>query len=469
MGVAAPPTRHAPPTAVRSRTRDLPVAAALFVLLLVVYNANGREIGSYDTQPTKFAARELLLRGTLDLNAVVAATPQYADRWGFIHASDGNYRSIYSPVPAILTAALIWPLWTAGVIDIRAPLAPGLMAVLASSTLVALAVVAAFLTAAQWLPRTRALLLALGLGLGTGFWNTASQTLWQTETAVFGLALAVLVFAAPHNRITPAGAALIGLGLGLAGATRPQLAPVVACLLAGTWMRARPRDAALATVIAGGFVIAIVTANLRWFGHPLGALPLLQDVNAAIHATGASFRPSLEGFAGLLISPSRGLLVFSPIVLVAIAGASRAATAGIRSPLPWCALALLAQYILYGSYAVWWGGHTYGPRYLVDVLPVAVPLATAAMVTPRVSRATRALLAAALAWSIMVAATGAFCYPHDRWNVDPADVDRHHERLWSIRDNQIARCWSRGPSPQNFSLFDRAAVRLTVDPSSVVQ
>ena len=33
--------------------------------MFAVYNANGREIGSYDSQPTKFAARELLLRGTL--------------------------------------------------------------------------------------------------------------------------------------------------------------------------------------------------------------------------------------------------------------------------------------------------------------------------------------------------------------------------------------------------------------------
>jgi hypothetical protein len=170
-----------------------------------------------------------------------------------------------------------------------------------------------------------------------------------------------------------------------------------------------------------------------------------------------------EGFAGLLISPSRGLLIYSPVVLVAAAGIRLSFAEGWRSPLPWCCLALAIQYALYGSYAVWWGGHTYGPRYLVDVLPVAVPLAAVAMSGPRPGRTARVAAAAALAWSVVVAATGAFCYPHDQWNTNPADVDRNHARLWSVSDTQIVRCWKRGMSPDNFSLFDRAAVRRVTD------
>jgi hypothetical protein len=429
-------------------------------VLLLVFNSNGREIGAYDTQPTKFAARELLLRGTLTLNHVVGVTPEYASRWGFILAADGNYRSIYSPVPSLMAAAIAWPFWATGLVDVRAPLAPGLMAVVAASVLVALAVTFAFLHARQRLPRGRAALLAAGLGLGTGFWSTASQTLWQTETAVFGLAMAVLAFAEPGARIGGRGAAAIGLGLGLMGATRPQLAPIVAILLAGTWARADRRHAAIATALIAGFVACACAANLRWFGHPLGALPLLQEVNSQVHRTGASFALQIEGFAGLLISPSRGLLVFSPVVLVAAAGMRRSWAEGWRSAPRWCLLAVVGQFALYGSYAVWWGGHTYGPRYLIDVLPVAVPLAAVAMAQPDHGRTARLMTAAALAWSIAVAATGAFCYPHDQWNVDPTDVDRNHARLWSISDNQIARCWQRGVSPRNFSLIDRAAVRL---------
>ena len=102
-------------------------------------------------------------------------------------------------MPAVLAAVLTWPFWKAGIIDIRAPLAPALMAKATASILVASAVTLAFVTARRRISRRRAILVALGLGLGTGFWSVASQTLWQTETAVFGLALAVLAFA-PHGK-----------------------------------------------------------------------------------------------------------------------------------------------------------------------------------------------------------------------------------------------------------------------------
>ena len=48
--------------------RDGRTAALLFVAVLVLYNLNGREIPSYDSQPSKFAARELIQRGTITLN-----------------------------------------------------------------------------------------------------------------------------------------------------------------------------------------------------------------------------------------------------------------------------------------------------------------------------------------------------------------------------------------------------------------
>ena len=62
-------------------------------------------------------------------------------------------------------------------------------------------------------------------------------------------------------------------------------------------------------------------------------------------------------------------------------------------------------------------------------------------------------------YHVVTAATGAFYFPNDNWNVDPESVNRAHGRLWEVRDSQILRCWSRGPSPQNFALFDKAAWR----------
>ena len=444
---------------VRDTLSNRQVAAALFLVLLAVYNANGREIPSFDTQPAKFATRELLLRGTLTLNHVVGTTPQLLERAPFVAAADGNYRSAYSPTPVLLAAGIVWPLYSLKVLDIRAPLAPSLIAKLAASVLTAAAVVLMFLTALRWAPRARALLIALGVGAGTGYWSTLSQTLWQHESAAAGLALAVWAFTRPADRLDARAALLTGLGLGIAGTSRPQLSVTAAVLLLGMFARARFRAAALAAAIVVVGAAALMSANVRWFEHPLGAAPRLESLHPAIHATEGSFELSLAGPAGLLISPNRGLLIYSPIVLIALAGLPFAFTSGWRSPVWWCALAAVFQYLLYGGYTVWWGGHTYGPRYVLDLLPLLAPCAALLLGSRRGSGAARLFSAMAFAWSVGVAATGAFAYPNERWNTDPSDVDRHHSRLWDWTDTQIVRCWTRGADPRNFHLLDPTAFR----------
>ena len=426
-------------------------AAAIFAGLLVVYNANGRDIGNYDSQPTKYAARELLLRGTLTLNYVVGATPQLTERPAFVSTRDGSYRSAYSPVPAIAAAAVAWPFWKLGAFDIRAPLGPNLMAKLAASVLTAAAVTMTFVTARRYVNANRAMLFAAALGLGTGYWSTVSQTLWQHETAIFGLSLAVLAFTATDLRV--GHLVVIGLGLGIAGTSRPQLAPAVAALLAGVVARQGWRAAMIPAAIAATGAAALITSNVRWFGSPLGAMPILEALHPRVHATERTFDPGAWGLAGLWVSPNRGLLMFSPIVLASFTGGSRALGGGWHSPMRWCGIAAMAQYVFYGSYAVWWGGHTFGPRYMLDVLPMMVPLAAAGCGDRRLTSAMIVGAAVTLAWSIAVAATGAFVFPHERWNLLPRDVDRHHSRLWDWSDTQIVRAWRSGPSPQNYSLF----------------
>lgn len=437
---------------------DRHLGAALVVALLLVYNANGREMGNYDSQPTKLAARELMLRGTLALNHVVGATPQLGERPAFVPARDGRIRSAYSPVPAVAAAALTWPFWVTGIVDIRAPLGPNRIAKLAASVLTAGAVAFTFFTARRFMSAGRAFLLAAALGTGTGYWPTVSQTLWQHETAIFGMSLALLAFTAPELRLPHL--LLVGVGLGIAGTSRPQLAPAVLVLLAGVAMRAGIR-AWPSAAVAGTFAAALLAVNVSWFGHPMGAMPLLEALHPRVHATERTFQLSAAGFAGLLLSPNRGLLIFSPIVAVAAAGLRRAWREGRASPLIWCAAAATAQYALYAMYAVWWAGHTFGPRYMLDVLPLLAVLAAAGVNDRALPRAAAVAIAGALAWSVAVSAAGAFVFPNERWNVSPADVDRYHHRLWDWSDLQIVRAWRGAPSPQNFSLFvdDRGSGR----------
>ncbi len=433
---------------------DWLTAALVALCLFGLYNANGREIGSIDSQPTKYTASELLRRGTLSLNHVVGQRPALASRPTFIRDGNGRFWSAYPPIPAIVAAAIAWPLVRGGMIDLDDPASPELIATIASSSITAFAVSMLFLTARRVVPRSSALLVAAAVGIGTGLWPTASRTLWQHECAIAGLSVAVFALTGPT--LARRAAAAAGLGLALAITSRVQLAPAVCVLLMAIYARAGLMRAAIAAapVIVGSAMLALF--NVSVFGHVLGGLAELETMHPMLHARDASFAADLAGFAGLLLSPSRGLLIYSPIVAVAALGWS-AADASWRSVCRWCAAAAACEFVLYGSYSVWWGGHTYGPRYMLDVLPLLVPMAVEGVRRIRWPSIGGSLAVAALAWSIGVSALGAFVYPNEQWNIDPVDVDRAHTRLWQWDDSQIARAWRTRPSPRNFILFDALA------------
>jgi hypothetical protein len=429
-------------------------AGLLACVCFVCFNVNGRELGTYDSQPSKFLAREILARHTLTLDATVAEVPAYGLRPGFVHTADGHYRSAYSIVPALEAAVVGWPLAALHIIDLTGPLSPNLLAKLTASLLSSVAVLFAFLIARRYASDTVAAFVALGFGLGTNIWALASQTLWQHESVLAGLTLALFYLTAASSLTPGWGLWIASAGLGLAGWARPQVAPAIAVLaLCLITRRGRRRDLFALVPLAICSALAL-WLNVRWFGHPFGAVPHLESLHPLLHGVDGSLsRTPWQNAAGLLFSPSRGLVIYSPIVLVTLLSLPLAWKEGLRGTLLWCWLAAIAQFALYAGYSVWWGGHTYGPRYTIDLLPLLLPLAAAGATILVRTRAGAVAGSAALAWSVLLAATGAWCYPAEAWNTDPVSVDLHHERLWEWRDPQFARCWRQGAHRDNFSFL----------------
>lgn len=447
-----------PTTATAARRSRRLAALAFFLGLVLIYNANGREMGTYDSQPTKFAARELALHGRLTLDAVIARTPGYLGRPGFQLDRQGHYRSAYSVVPAILAAVPASLLHVTRLVDLRAPLAPNLVAKLTASLLTATAVMLTFLALAAVYGRSAALWVALALGLGTNLWPLASGTLWQLETVSVGLAITLYGWLRPTISMTVRPIVVGAAGLALAASARPQIAPLVGVLLVGLVARVGWRRASAGLAVVGAAAAVLVAFNWYWFGQVLGGAHALQHAALPSHdVTGDVGTSPWSAAAGLLVSPNRGLIVFSPVALLVLPGVARLWRASMHGERWWLAAAVV-QFVGYSFYSVWWGGHTYGPRYLMDVMIPMAPFGAAGMAWVTARRWRTVLASATLAYSILVAGTGAFVYPTDQWNQDP-EVDLNHQRLWDWKDTQIVRCWRTGPSPQNFSLLDREAVR----------
>src|SRR5258708_33558879 len=152
------------------------------------------------------------------------------------------------------------------------------------------------------------------------------RTLWQHEPVAFGVAPALWAWLRPTRSLAAAPFVIAGAGLALALTCRLQVAPLAAILVLWMWVRAGLSRALLAGAIVSAATLTLFAAQYRWFGHVLGGFSAMQAVALQPDAHGVTSSLSHQpwiGAAGLLVSPSRGILIFSPVVLLALAGVRR--------------------------------------------------------------------------------------------------------------------------------------------------
>src|SRR5262249_13357800 len=133
----------------------------------------------------------------------------------------------------------------------------------------------------------------------------------------------------------------------------------------------RMRRSALAFAAAGAVPVAL-RAVYTWiyWGSPfsLGQRSPFPEV--------ANFRGNpYVGLAGLLISPSRGLLVFSPFFVFVVLAIAPAWVRRRDQPLPLAlGIGALALLLVTAKWTIWWGGHSFGYRLLIEMLPALMVL-----------------------------------------------------------------------------------------------
>jgi hypothetical protein len=289
-----------------------------------------------------------------------------------------------------------------------------------------------------------ALLVALGTGLATGYWSTSSRGMWQHGPACLWFTVALLAtWHVAHGRRRAWAAAAVGAGATAAAFTRPTF--VILGVALALWMALVHRDR-LAPAAAGALAVAVpvVLVDLAAFGEPL--MPYYDASRRSAEAAD----PLAYGLAATLLSPSRGMAVFLPLAVgTAVAGlvvGSRGRDGADRADrsaaaLRWCLAAGAVAVIAFSATNPegWWAGHSYGPRFAVDVVPVLALLAVPAVdriVTAPIGRPLLALTAVAAGWSVLVHAQGAIVRQTTCWNARPTDIDEDRARVWDWADTQ---------------------------------
>lgn len=291
----------------------------------------------------------------------------------------------------------------------------------AAALLVAGSAVFVFLGALPFCTRRAALLLGLAYGLGTGVWSTSSQTLWQHGPNEFFLALGAWLLIRSQEG-TDRSALWCGAALAAAVFCRPTSLVVVVAV--GLYFAVTDRRA-LGRFVMGGLPLAIllVTYNEHYLGSAWAfGQTAAWETGTALARTGQPglWQTSLwEGALGLLVSPSRGLFVFSPFLLFlwpSCANLFRDRRCRVLIPLAAASLALM---VVAFKWFDWWGGWCYGCRPLVDTMPMLTLLLAPTIGTRLGQRPWRRLFAASVAWSIALQLVGAFSYDLMGWNARP--------------------------------------------------
>ena len=375
------------------------LAAAIFATVLCVYVATTG--GSYATDLASYqVTKNLVQHGSVAMSYNILDTEAERGVDGRYYAPVGIGHPIFG-VPFYLTARLVQSAWP---VQFGKPESIDKAAVVVGSTLAAaLCAPAVFLFAWRLTGHVPgALFAAFSLAFGT--------VLWPYSKFGFNapLATACLVWSAywtwrgvreGHRHVVVLGGGMLGCAL----LTRHEMA--IAAVPLAAWItfvsRGRTRDMAGRLAAFGmpvGIAVAIwMSYNFARFGHPLDT-GLLRDPNVRFDT------PLLVGMLGLLASPGRSLFLYAPVTLAGVGGLFVLARRDRESA--WLFGGMVIVFLLLiAKMHQWDGGESYGPRYLVPVLPfLTIPLA--AYFPIRSHGSSRVLLTAVVALSVTVQVPG---------------------------------------------------------------
>src|ERR1700733_2780432 len=356
----------------------LPPSRLLFLALTLVYHVNFRPVDSSDSLPGSLVPLALVLDHTICLDRFVPWLRGHVWYTPFVTRKAGkHYFSSYPIGGPLLVSPLYLPIaftglrgWDPGALVMFARIAEKF----AATTVAALSAVLLLLLLQRVVSTPWAWCLTLVYALATETWSISSQALWQHgpgELAIIGAFYGVERWSQDRAR---------NGWLWLCGA----------CAAAAFVIR--PTNIVLLPALAMALLLAhaTLTQHIRLLVLPLFAGLLLAGYNLYVfhrlsgsYAVAAVSGSILPGLAGLFLSPGRGLLIYTPVVVFTLCaflpGASAARSQhslllGTATVFVVLELLALSESIVISPSIVWWGGYCWGPRMLTELIPALIIL-----------------------------------------------------------------------------------------------
>jgi len=435
----------------------------IFIIFFVIYCINFRSIGSGDTIPASILPFNILENHNLYLDNYTTYY-QNINFTYFLAEERGHHISAYP----IVTPILITPLYTIPYaimkiidypIDIFNPgfrLIVMFMEKLSASIIASVSCIFVFLTVKELTNHKNAILCAIIFAIATNTWTISSQGLWQHGTVELLLSMVVYIIIINEKNKNIKNIFYIGFISGLFIFNRLAdiilLLPIFFYILKLNQKNIFLYYFCFMMLSSAPFILY----NFYYFENLFGGYGYLLSYFSFNSKTAITF-------IGLLMSPSRGLFVYTPIIFLSLFGflkIGKIQNKNIKLFLFIFGPCVILQILLYSCFRVWWAGWSYGPRFLTGMLPILIIFLSLhldeyinfnRLDTKKVLSIS--LILVLLLSSIFVQIVGVFYYPNGGWDGNP-NIDLHPERLWDWKDTQIMRTFHAGPIiPQPLNTF----------------
>jgi len=421
--------------------------SSYFLGWLALYKLGANEflIQSADAVPSTYTPISVLKNGTFTLNEYY---DYFREKWPdgddkkakpyyLAYTKNGDIISYFPPMNAVLALPVYLPVCFLGV-KANSFLIP-VFGRIAASLYTALSAVFVYLAALKISKSVRkSILVYFSYAFGTIAFALSSQSMWQHSfsQAMLALSSCIMIYGMSSKKLIK----YAGLTLSLATLVRPTGLIFAVPFAIFVFIKFREEFVKF-TLLALVPLTFQFWYNYTYFG---GIFKLAYESQQFTNWTGKY----PEGFFGLWLSPSKGLLTYSPIFLFSLLGVfivwfdkSYEFNKSYRTYFRLTSILCFLFTAVMGRWVHWYGGWGFGYRMAVDMTPFLI-LLLIPVTQSKVWQKLKYVYFPLLFWSVLVEIFGlVFDFRHWHTLYDNGPIDTGW--LWSIKDSEMAYYFRR--------------------------
>ncbi|MEW6608053.1 MAG: hypothetical protein AB1414_11480 [bacterium] len=307
--------------------------------------------------------------------------------------------------------------------------------ILIASLIIAVASIFIYLISRGYLNNRYSLLLTFIFAFCTSTWSTASRALWPHGPSILLLTISLYIILLSQKK--PHLLQYVGLPLSFSFIVRPTNS--LSIIIITTYIFLYHRKYFIKYIL-GTLIITIPFLIYNFSIYHNIISPYYLDSKICLSPY------FFEALSGNLVSPSRGLFIFSPVLLFSIYGLvlkSKEKPFDILTL--YIFMIIILHWIMISSrFPIWWGGHAFGQRHFSDMIPYFIYLLIPFIkklntLKGKIKICLNFIFMGLIILSFFIQFKGANDWNAFLWNATPVNIDIEPKRIWDWKDIQFLR------------------------------